>query len=545
MGALKEEHRTVAKGAFWGLLGGLALKFVSFIYTIFLGRFFSQNSVGTFYLSFSIASLFTIFSDFGMNSAFNRYVPFYIGKGQKKDVHALLDSAYLFSSFLSIIISLVLFFAAGPVADFYGNSALAAPLKWMGFFLLVNNFFSLNTSFLVGLKKIKENTAINNAQNILKLLLTLILYFLFGDTAYVIAMGFVLSFLVLTIISFFYVKKGLAEVGAERSPSTLGEKATLIKEVLPFGLTITLIATFWQVATYVDRLMIGYLIPNSADDIAVYSIAIGLAWLLPVFSSAISSIFFPLISEMQGKEDQEGIKQISSTATRWVIFLTVPITILLITFPKELLSTFYGSAYSSGATVVMIFAAGLFIRRLTDIQGNLLASKRILKVELSAAVVAMVFNVILNWMLIPTYGIAGSAFASATSFLLVSLIIDHYSRKLAGFGFSREFLKPLFAGALALLFVFLMRGYLGNLLTLQLPSIGEGLTYLIAKNLLKLFILGLLFLLICALYFVLLLVSSSFHKEDAELLAGIMRKIRMPEGFVSLSQRLIGRDELV
>ena len=542
MAEIKEEHKIIAKGVFWGLTGGILLKLVSFVYTIIIARLFTQGDVGDFYFSLSIVSLIAIFSDLGISSAFSRYVPYYIGKGYKDKIFKLLNTAYVSCGILALLLVAIVVLSSGGVAQFYSNPSLVAPLGVLSLFLLCGLFFGLNVAFLTGLKKMKESNFLNNAQNAFKLILTLLLYFAFGANALVISVAFIASYLPFIALSFSYVDKYLKAYKIERIAMPIQERIETLREVIPFGITVSSVSALWLIISYSDRILLGYLLPKEAfEQIAVYSIAIAFGSVLPIFSGAVSSNLFPQISEMNAKHTPESIRETSSTAMRWTLFLVIPAAVFFIAFAQELLSTFYGASYATGAMVLVIFTTGILARLVSTIQENLLASKMFVSVEFKAAAVAAIINVVLNVLLIPIYGINGAALASALAFVSASIVVNYYCNKLVGFGFTRESVKPIIAGIASLVVLIVLKDYIfaAASLLLQANLTGEGLLFSVVSKLYKLCVMGLIFAFGCAVYVLALFVLRCFREEDGHLLRAVLRKARMPEAVVALSSRFV------
>ena len=547
MSTLNEGHRIVAKGTFWGLAGNIALKFFSFIYLVLVARFFSQNDVGTFYLALSIIGAFTIFSDLGLGAAFTRYIPFYLGKGQKKDAYSLLQVSYMFSGTLSFLLSVGLFLAAGLLADAFKAPGLDIQMQLLAIFLFLCTLLSLNTSFLSGLKRMKESNLLLNLQNTLKLVLTIALFIFMGANYLALSISFIASYVIAVAFSFWYLQKNLEKEEMDKlAPDTKG-RIELLKEIVPFGLMLSIVVTFWTIITYTDRILLGYFLggEKATIAIAIYTMATTLATMIMIFPSAVSSIFLPMISELYAKEKRKEMAELSNSAIRWVIFLITPPTLIFIIFPEEILQMFYGKAYSGGAVVLMIFAIGFFIRSLSFIQGSLLAALRAVKLEIYTAAAAAVSNIALNWVLIPRYGIEGAAISSAVSFALVTVLLVYFTKKTFGLGFSAALVKPIVAAAIGLLILFLLRGFAVQFINaVPVPELfSQGILNVIVQKLMKLAIIGVLFTFTCAIYFIALLGMKGFASEDKELLSVTLRKARVPSQAVIFAERVMGREE--
>ncbi|MDO8553706.1 MAG: oligosaccharide flippase family protein [Candidatus Micrarchaeota archaeon] len=531
---LNSDHKTIVKGTFWGIAGATALKLISFVYTIIIARFFLPEQVGTFYLSLSLMYLIAIFGDLGIGNAMGRFVPYFMGKGEKQKVFSLLKASYLYTAILSAILSIGLFISAGFLAVYFKNPDLERAVQYISIFLFINPFFGINSAFINGLKKFRENQFIFNLQNLLKLIILLLMFFYLGSNEAVIPISFIVSFVIATLISFIFIKKANDELDIKETHLSFKEQFTLLSEIIPFGLTVSLIASFWVIATYVDRILLGIYLPaqDAAVNISIYTIAIALSGIVTVFAGALGGIIGPIISELFGKGSHDQMKKVSSSTLRWMVFLSAPTAITLLIFPGEMLTMFYGTAYASGAIVLSMFTVATLMRMLGNIQTTILTSYNLLKVELSASVISTIINIIICIFLIPKYGISGAAVAFIISSFTITILMNYYCKKLAGFGFSKEIIKPLAAGVMAFIFFFYLKAYFIAILSSAspIPSVENEILQLIFQKVYKLAVLGVIFIFISMVYILSLIVIGGVHSEDKELTTVIFKRIQTTLG---------------
>jgi O-antigen/teichoic acid export membrane protein len=135
--------------------------------------------------------------------------------------------------------------------------------------------------------------------------------------------------------------------------------------------------------------------------------------------------------------------------------------------------------------------------------GNLLMIKRT-KTLLLLVVITTIVNLILNFLLIPRYGINGAAFSTLISSAIYLMLISTIGYKLLKLKLiNKDFLKPfLIMSSITLLIYFLEN--------------------LFPKNN---FILVILILLILIFYFGLLFLTKSFNKEELNLIKNLRYKL--------------------
>lgn len=536
------EHKSIAKGAFWGLLGGIGVKLSSFITTIILARFFPVEDIGQFNLALAIIGMITSFSDLGLTAALPRYIPHLLGKDRQQEAYDLTRMIYWIVVGLSIVLALAVFISAPIIAEYYQTPGLKIMLEILAGYVIFFNIFNFNTSFLMSMGTVKENNLLTNGQNLLRVFLVISMFFMFGPQAWTIPAVFVISFIPSTLFSLMYAQK------TRNALMTKGKKSemnwNLIMEVLPFGLTLTLIGTLWTQVMSFDKAMLGIMLPIDVREatLGIYSIVTSFAGIVMMFAATIIPIFFPTITRALAKNDLKKVHRLSQVGVQWSIMLMVPFTIIAIAFPDILISMFYGATYATGATVLTIASIGIFVRALSLVQGSLLAAMKILKIEIIAGIVAFATNAILNYFLIPLYGMEGSALATLVSFCIVTALLTYYSNKYVGFWFSKEIYKPIMAGITVLGICILIKPMLIEIIANANNGfvISENALFnLIIQKTFKMGIFGLLMALVTGMYFILLIITKAFHKEDQDIAKAALVRARVPSPIVSFIEKMM------
>lgn len=531
--------KQIAKGTFWSLSGSIILKLISFLYLIVLARMATQSDVGMVYLAVSVFGILTIFIDFGLRGSLVRYVPFFSSRGENEKILMLLKMTYAVTVVFSILAATAVFFGSDFIADYFDKpgfdkSAFSQLLRLFSPYIILNIFFSLNTSFIHAFKNIRAHSTLLVFQNAAKLLLSLVLFFLIGASLFSITIGILASVFVALLFSLLYIKKPISEMIARAEKPEIGY-AALVHEIIPFGIMISIISSFWLIIDYTDRIMIGYF--GSQEQVAIYTFATSLAMLIIIFPAAIGTIFFPLISELFGKGKKDEMLAVGNTSLRWMLFIIMPLALVILAFPDSLLKMFYGSAYAVGGLALAIFALGLLIRSLTFIQAFILAGMRLVRIELKIAGASALANIVLNFILIPQFGIEGAAIASAAAFTIATILFIYYSRKMMGFIFQPEALRAVFAGLIALGLIFLAKPYLSSIISM-LPELGDGDLAGLVSKVMRLAVFGALFLIAGIVYVVALFILRTFTEEDVNILAAALRRARIPEGWVETISKL-------
>jgi O-antigen/teichoic acid export membrane protein len=536
------EEKTIAKGSFWILSTSMVSKLISFLYTIIIARMLATEEIGTFYLVLSVLGILYIFTDLGIIFSLNRYVPYLYGRREFGKLRNLVKLSYLGGGALTFLFSILVFIFSGSIACLVSQPTIAPILQIMSVWLFLREIDNVSRGTLTGRKKMKEAQVVTLVQNFIKLVLTIIAFYIIGFNAEALSIGFLLSFLLVLPLGGYYLFRDMKSWEKTEEKQSVREQIALGKEVISFGLVVTFISAMWTIIQYTDRLMLGYLTEDALDKIAIYSIALGLASIIMLFPNAITGIFFPVVSELYGKGDHRTMNRTLNVSTKWLIMLTVPMTLIIGVFSEDLLRLFYGSIYEAGAVVLTLFVIGLFIRSIFFPAQLILSAMRRLDVELKAVAIATVANIIFNLLFIPWWGVDGAALASLFCFLILSVMIAYYSKKIYGFTFPRESYKPLIAGLAVLLVVFLMKGQIVHLIDNYAFDVGisqEEISGEIVHKMAKFVIFGLLFIFAVLLYFIALLLLKSFGEEEISLLEAGLRRAKIPSRYIEFSRNLL------
>lgn len=525
--------KEVAKGSFWSIAGAILFKLSSFFYVILIARAASPDDVGIFYLALGIVSLVSVFSDFGMPASLQRYVPFFEGKGEKRKIADALSGGYLVSGGVALISTITLWFLADPISVFYDNLALADALRFLSGFVFLDCLFRINTTYLQGRGDIKSMQAVTNIQNLLKLLLTLLFFQVYGASITTLTGAFVLSMLMAWLFSLPFMKRGLADIPISfAAPDT-----NLLKELIPFGFMMTLLGSIWVVIFSTDKLLMGYFLPSdyAAERIAIYSMAGNLAFVLTMLSTALDVAFLPIISRAVGKNQPQHIRSTTSTVQRWALLITIPAAIVMILFAAEILDVLYGEIYSAGAMVMAILVFAFLIKSVLSTLSQVLAAMRLVFLELKIALVVAAINIVLNILLIPTYGIEGAAIATLAGFVTLLLLLTYYAKKSFGFTFHPGIYKIVLAGLLAFLVVLIVKQPLSQVAD-SLPM--EELDLYVSKVLYMAYVGALMFVSL-VLFLVAAMGLKCLHPEDLAIMEKILAKAGMPRRLTDFIMRIL------
>jgi O-antigen/teichoic acid export membrane protein len=180
---------------------------------------------------------------------------------------------------------------------------------------------------------------------------------------------------------------------------------------------------------YIDTIMLTYF--RSFNEVGIYNTVLPTVLVLSYFGASISTVFFPIVSELWAKKDKTRIKWGINFLYKYSLLIVVPIALSLLSFPREILNVLFGPDYSDmGKLSMQILAIGVIFLTFNTINNSILSGlgkpNKVTKIILLAAS----FNILTNIILIPRFGMDGAALTTTLSYLIILLMSTGYVCKL-------------------------------------------------------------------------------------------------------------------
>ena len=199
--------------------------------------------------------------------------------------------------------------------------------------------------------------------------------------------------------------------------------------------------------------MLGYF--KTAADVGIYAAVAKLGGLVVLPLVSFNNIFAPMISEFYSRNEMNKLEDLFKIVTKWIFTLSLPVFLIFILFARPIMGIF-GQSFVIGTAALIIFGAGQLINAGTGSVGIILTMTGRPKINLLNSIALCVLNIILNYLLIPQYGIIGAAFATGLSIAIINVLrLAEVYYFLRIHPFRLDYLKPCIAGFLSLFLVYL------------------------------------------------------------------------------------------
>jgi O-antigen/teichoic acid export membrane protein len=214
-------------------------------------------------------------------------------------------------------------------------------------------------------------------------------------------------------------------------------------QLLAFSTAAALSGLLGLLTVWADRLLVGALLSDA--HAGIYTAASQISLLFAVVLSALNTVFAPMIAELYSKGETRELESLFRISTRWGLYLALPMFLVVLTFPAELLGLL-GDGYAGGARAVAVLAVGQMINLGTGAVGVILVMSGRQNRLLALSATTLVLNVLLNLLWIPRFGLTGAALATAVSLaVLFSAALLAVRRSPGVWPYDRRLLKGVLA----------------------------------------------------------------------------------------------------
>ncbi len=440
----------IAKGAGITFFGDFLGKGINFVSQIVVARMLGIELFGLYALGLVVFNVAQTLSMIGLSQAAIRFVSIFYGEGNKAGVKGTIVQSIGLPFLLGGILGLVLFISAGNIANAFNSPELANVIKIVSFGIPFMSAMMVAIAVTRGFKKMHYFVYVKNFFHpIINLACVGILYW-FGFKLLGAISAWILAAVLGFMISIYFVKKEF--------PEFFKVKANYAsKEILKFSVPLVLVGFLQMLMIRTDVLMLGCF--QSSVEVGIYNAVSQIIMPLLMILMAFNSIFSPIVADFHNRKKLNELNHLFKIVSKWIFLLTLPIFIIMVISAKEVLNIF-GLEFVPGSKALLILGVFLFLSTiLGPVTETLIMSGR-QKIEFYNTLGGFIMNLVLNFLLIPKFGIVGAAIATGISLLSLHLVrlfeIIYY---LNLWPFSRKYYKGLCVGsAVALLAIIVKSG---------------------------------------------------------------------------------------
>ncbi|RBQ23626.1 hypothetical protein ALNOE001_08080 [Candidatus Methanobinarius endosymbioticus] len=390
--------------------------------------FLSSYGILSYILQFQ--GILQVLSAGGLPPAIAKYVSEYTAIDEKALARQTIYTSLKIMLVLGILFGfLMVFFIAPYLAGLNPKMpGLLYPLQAVGFIVPFSVIVGAFRGVFQGVIKMEYILATRAVEQIFMIVLATLLVIL-GYSAFGAVIGSVMGFAASAILSVIifqkYMWKYIPKPEVEYNFS-ISEELRLAKKMLFFAVPVTITALaemlIFAISTFVIAKLLGDLYTGyfgAADPISRFPL---------IISTSLATTILPAVSAAFSTKNQKLLSKYVSQSYRYSMSIIVPMCVGIALFSTPVLQITF-PRFLAAAPSLSILVIGMTFYSLFAISSSIVQGIGNPKIPMYVLVVGAILTFVLNWLIVPIYGIVGGALATtiACFFIMIPILKMSFS----------------------------------------------------------------------------------------------------------------------
>ena len=394
-------------------ISNLIFVFSGLVIHFFLGKYLGPESYGVYSIVIIAMSTLNLFLTSGLPNAASKFISkykenfFYIRRYSIK-TQIIFSLMLMLTYFLSAPLLARYIFHDASLTNLFRISSLAFP--FYGVFWLFLYFYN-------GLHLFKKQALLMNIFSFVRIILivSMTLYFkVLGSL-----IGYILGPLLMILLLFFVDKKMLNKEKVIHEQSTVKQFEN--KDLLRFAFPVVMFTVLYQLFINIDIFMIKSL-TNDNLLTGLYNAVVTIGRIPYYLFSGGTLLFLPFLSSYITNKNFVAVKKFIKLVLKWnSIFIAFSIITIFI-LGGYLIKFLYSVEYIPAEVTLKIFIFGASFLLFFYIISSIFNSIDKEKLSVKLVIFGVILNIILNYFLIPLYGINGAAISTTISGFVIMIL---------------------------------------------------------------------------------------------------------------------------
>lgn len=420
-----DQHNSIAekfiKKWIWLYVFSFIISPIWYIIKIILSWELRVDEIWILYWVMSLMVLLGSFNDLWMSESLNKFVPEFITEKRYDKVKSILIYSILAQIVTWWIIFLIFFFWAEFLSlNYFHDLRSENIIKLFAFFFLGTTFFHVISTFFGAI----QNTFMQKIIDLFRMLFILwFTFYIFLTNSWSLfnySLSWVLWLYFWIIIAIFLFYKNYYKVYLYDVKTIYSRE--LFFKIFKYALIVFLWSQAWSLLSQVDMQMIIYMLWNTdawyyTNYLSMITIPFMIIW--PIFW-----FLFPVFSEMVAKKEFDKIRIIKSIFTKNFLSFSITFSILFFVFATVISTILFWTKFMQSWIILQYWILFLSFNFLLSINFSILAANWRIKERLNIILIALVFNIILNIILIKLMWVVWAALATWLWWILIYILSE-------------------------------------------------------------------------------------------------------------------------
>lgn len=418
--------KSLVSGFTWGFIGYFISTFGAFLTTIILARLLSPNTLGVYFIAFSIATIASVVANLGMNRVGHRFIAESCASNNMAQARAVIQKIILITSISTIIICLVLYFGG---IDYLANTYFESPqlATVAGIVVVWTALISCRTiisELFRSLKNFNYATLFGDppTRTIFVILLFLFWIFTLEPELKIIILIVIAANIIVVTLGAWFLYKSVTEMSSSGNFP--------LSKILPVASPFFIIALTNAMQNQFDVWIIGAFMAE--EQVALYGAAARLALLVVAPLAIVNSTLPPIIAGLNQTNNKDHLQKILQVASTLTAIPSIALMLLYVVAGTHVLRLVYGDFYMQSELVLIVLAIGQSINVCTGSSGLSLAMTGHHNILLKINIISSIVTIMMGVYLVQIYGGVGMAFAVSATMVIKNIIMLFIVKKYLG-----------------------------------------------------------------------------------------------------------------
>jgi O-antigen/teichoic acid export membrane protein len=189
------------------------------------------------------------------------------------------------------------------------------------------------------------------------------------------------------------------------------ERRRILRLAIPLGLASLLASLYFTI----DLVVLTWLV--SAAELGQYAAAVRLLTLVVVIPGFIMQAGIPALA--QATHDRAALSAVAGRLAHWISATALPLCVALAVFAKPAIDIVFGHAFAGAIPLLRILMIAGALSLASNVLGIVLSTLSIVRPQLFFNSIALTISVVGNILLVPTFGVTGSAWLTVGCEVLI------------------------------------------------------------------------------------------------------------------------------
>ncbi len=463
----EKQSNSFLKGTLILTVGGIVVKVIGFLNWIILSRVLGGEGIGLYQMAFPIYLLALSVSSAGIPIAISIITAEKLAISDFKGATRVFHISLTVLTITGLLFSLLLYFGAELLIKYqfihdsrayYSLLALAPAV----FFVTILSSFR---GYLQGCQ-IMTPTAVSQIVEQLVRVITMLVFasmllpkgleYAAGGASLGAAPGAVAGLLVLIYYYWKLNNKFKHKIDEQHEVRPQESSVSIIKRIAKLALPVSLTSIMLPIVANLDLFIVparlevaGYTVEQATELFGYLTgMAVPLLNLSTILTASLATSLVPAISESFSLKNTKRIYEQTASAMRIANLVTIPGFVALLILAEPISKMVYNAPEASHS--ISILSIGIFLLGIHQVTTGVLQGMGHTAIPVINMGIAVVFKVILNWVLtaMPTLGIKGATWATVADIGVAAVMNMYFVNRYVGFSMEiKSLVKPAVAAA--------------------------------------------------------------------------------------------------